>query len=257
MISVNNIHKSFGEHEILKGISFDISEGEIISIIGPSGSGKSTLLRCMNCLEIPQNGIIKFDDNEYNFKDINQKEISEIRKNSTMVFQNYNLFKHKTAIENIIEPLVIVKKMEKNEAEEIALDLLDKVGLKDQANKYPHKLSGGQQQRVGIARAMAMKPKVILLDEPTSSLDPELIKEVLFTIKKLAENKQTMIIVTHEMQFAKMISDKILFIDEGKIIEEGEPKEIFNNPKTERLKKFLSLVNYDMEKFGLENVNKI
>lgn len=246
MIRIRDLHKSFGSLDVLKGIDLDIEEGEIVAVIGPSGSGKSTLLRCINYLECPQRGSIMIDGATYDFSEkLDARTVWELRQNSSMVFQNYNLFQHRTVLENIMDPLVHVKKTDKEAAEKRAFELLEQVGLKEKADAYPRKLSGGQQQRVGIARAMAVEPKVILFDEPTSSLDPELVKEVLRVIKRLAEQKQTMIIVTHEMQFAKAISDKVIFIDEGIIQEAGTAKDIFENSKSERLKSFLEVINLD------------
>ena len=246
MIQIKDLHKSFGKLDVLKGISLEIREGEIVSVIGPSGSGKSTLLRCMNYLEKPQSGSIAIDGTTYDFsRELDAKAVWELRRNSSMVFQNYNLFQHRTVLENIMDPLVHVKRMEKDDAGNRAMELLSQVGLEEKAYVYPRKLSGGQQQRVGIARAMAVDPKVILFDEPTSSLDPELAKEVLRVIKRLAEQKQTMVIVTHEMQFAKAISDKVVFIDEGRVQEEGSAEDIFENSRSERLKSFLEVINLD------------
>lgn len=239
MIKVENLKLSFGKNEVLKGINFKIEKGQVISIIGPSGSGKSTFLRSLNFLETASSGTITFGNETFDLSKINKKDINRLRKNTTMVFQNYNLFKNKTALENVIEGLLIVKKMNKNEAAEIGLKMLEKVGLKDKAEFYPNQLSGGQQQRVGIARAVAMSPEVILLDEPTSALDPELIGEVLKVIKDMVKENMTMIIVTHEMQFAREVSDYIVFMDSGTIIEEGEPEEIFKNSGSERLQNFL------------------
>ena len=239
MIKVENLKLSFGKNEVLKGINFKIEKGQVISIIGPSGSGKSTFLRSLNFLETASSGTITFGNETFDLSKINKKDINRLRKNTTMVFQNYNLFKNKTALENVIEGLLIVKKMNKNEAKEIGLKMLEKVGLKDKAEFYPNQLSGGQQQRVGIARAAAMSPEVILLDEPTSALDPELIGEVLKVIKDMVKENMTMIIVTHEMQFAREISDYIVFMDAGTIIEEGVPEEIFRNSGSERLQNFL------------------
>lgn len=239
MIKVENIKLSFGKNEVLKGINFKIEKGQVISIIGPSGSGKSTFLRSLNFLETASSGTITFGNETFDLSKINKKDINRLRKNTTMVFQNYNLFKNKTALENVIEGLLIVKKMNKNEAIEIGLKMLEKVGLKDKAEFYPNQLSGGQQQRVGIARAVAMSPEVILLDEPTSALDPELIGEVLKVIKDMVKENMTMIIVTHEMQFAREVSDYVVFMDSGTIIEEGKPEEIFKNSGSERLQNFL------------------
>ncbi len=239
MIKIENIHLSFKNNEVLRGISLYVEKGQVVSIIGPSGSGKSTLLRSINFLEVPSTGKIIFDDKEFLVSNMSKKDILDIRKYSTMVFQNYNLFKNKTAINNIIEGLLVVKKMKKEEAEEIGLELLKKVGLEEKKDFYPSQMSGGQQQRIAIARALAMNPKVILLDEPTSALDPELVGEVLKVIKDIANDRITMIIVTHEMQFAKEISDKVVFIDNGIIIEEGTPTELFENPQNDRTKEFL------------------
>ena len=239
MIKVENLKLSFGKNEVLKGINFKIEKGQVISIIGPSGSGKSTFLRSLNFLETASSGTITFGNETFDLSKINKKDINKLRKNTTMVFQNYNLFKNKTALENVIEGLLIVKKMNKNEAIEIGLKMLEKVGLKDKAEFYPNQLSGGQQQRVGIARAVAMSPEVILLDEPTSALDPELIGEVLKVIKDMVKENMTMIIVTHEMQFAREVSDYVVFMDSGTIIEEGKPEEIFKNSGSERLQNFL------------------
>ena len=239
MIKVENLKLSFGKNEVLKGINFKIEKGQVISIIGPSGSGKSTFLRSLNFLETASSGTITFGNETFDLSKINKKDINRLRKNTTMVFQNYNLFKNKNALENVIEGLLIVKKMNRNEAIEIGLKMLEKVGLKDKAEFYPNQLSGGQQQRVGIARAVAMSPEVILLDEPTSALDPELIGEVLKVIKDMVKENMTMIIVTHEMQFAREVSDYVVFMDSGTIIEEGKPEEIFKNSGSERLQNFL------------------
>ena len=239
MIKVENLKLSFGKNEVLKGINFKIEKGQVISIIGPSGSGKSTFLRSLNFLETASSGTITFGNETFDLSKINKKDINRLRKNTTMVFQNYNLFKNKTALENVIEGLLIVKKMNRNEAIEIGLKMLEKVGLKDKTEFYPNQLSGGQQQRVGIARAVAMSPEVILLDEPTSALDPELIGEVLKVIKDMVKENMTMIIVTHEMQFAREVSDYIVFVDGGTIIAEGKPEEIFVNSKNQRLENFL------------------
>ena len=239
MIKVENLKLSFGKNEVLKGINFKIEKGQVISIIGPSGSGKSTFLRSLNFLETASSGTITFGNETFDLSKINKKDINRLRKNTTMVFQNYNLFKNKTALENVIEGLLIVKKINRDEAIEIGLKMLEKVGLKDKAEFYPNQLSGGQQQRVGIARAVAMSPEVILLDEPTSALDPELIGEVLKVIKDMVKENMTMIIVTHEMQFAREVSDYIVFVDGGTIIAEGKPEEIFVNSQNQRLQNFL------------------
>lgn len=240
MIKVTNLHKSFGELAVLKGIDFQADTGEVIVIIGPSGMGKSTFLRCINYIERPEKGIIEIDNVKVDAEKCTEKEIKQLRLKTSMVFQNYNIFKNKTVIENVMLPMTSVQKIEKEIAKEKALQYLDQVGLLDKVNEYPSRLSGGQQQRVGIARAMAVNPKLILLDEPTSSLDPELVLGILDILRNLAnEHKRTMIIVTHEMSFAKEIADRIIFMDDGRIIEEETPEEIFSNPQNERTKRFL------------------
>lgn len=240
MIKVTDLHKSFGELAVLKGIDFQADTGEVIVIIGPSGMGKSTFLRCINYIERPEKGIIEIDNVKVDAEKCTEKEIKQLRLKTSMVFQNYNIFKNKTVIENVMLPMTSVQKIEKEIAKEKALQYLDQVGLLDKINEYPSRLSGGQQQRVGIARAMAVNPQLILLDEPTSSLDPELVLGILDILRNLAnEHKRTMIIVAHEMSFAKEIADRIIFMDDGRIIEEGTPEEIFSNPQNERTKRFL------------------
>ena len=240
MIKVTDLHKSFGELAVLKGIDFQADTGEVIVIIGPSGMGKSTFLRCINYIERPEKGIIEIDNVKVDAEKCTEKEMKQLRLKTSMVFQNYNIFKNKTVIENVMLPMTSVQKIEKEIAKEKALQYLDQVGLLDKVNEYPSRLSGGQQQRVGIARAMAVNPKLILLDEPTSSLDPELVLGILDILRNLAnEHKRTMIIVTHEMSFAKEITDRIIFMDDGRIIEEGTPEKIFSNPQNERTKRFL------------------
>ena len=240
MIKVTDLHKSFGELAVLKGIDFQADTGEVIGIIGPSGMGKSTFLRCINYIERPEKGIIEIDNVKVDAEKCTEKEMKQLRLKTSMVFQNYNIFKNKTVIENVMLPMTSVQKIEKEIAKEKALQYLDQVGLLDKVNEYPSRLSGGQQQRVGIARAMAVNPKLILLDEPTSSLDPELVLGILDILRNLAnEHKRTMIIVTHEMSFAKEIADRIIFMDDGRIIEEGTPEKIFSNPQNEITKRFL------------------
>ena len=238
MIAIENLKKSFGEVEVLKGIDLDIKEKEVVVIIGPSGSGKSTLLRCMNYLEEPTSGKVSVDgivlDGEAN--------INKVREEVGMVFQRFNLFPHMTVLQNIMLAPMKVRHIKKDEAEETAKKLLALVGLADTADSYPNQLSGGQQQRVAIARALAMKPKVMLFDEPTSALDPEMVGEVLDVMRKLAEEGMTMVIVTHEMGFAREVGDRLLFVDDGRIIEQGDPKEVFEHPKEERTRSFLSKV---------------
>lgn len=236
MIEVNNLHKYFGDNEVLKGMTNTIKEKEVVCIIGPSGSGKSTFLRCMNLLEDVTEGTITIDGQEITAKGTN---VPKIRSQVGMVFQHFNLFPHKTALENIILGPLKVKKMGKEEAEKKGLELLERVGLTDKAHMYPGSLSGGQKQRVAICRALAMDPKVMLFDEPTSALDPELVGEVLNVMKDLAKSGMTMVVVTHEMNFAKEVGDRVIFIDGGHIVEEGDPNELFQSPQSERLQAFL------------------
>lgn len=239
MIKIKNLEKTYGDLKVLKGISTDIKEGEVISIIGPSGSGKSTFLRCINRLEEPTNGEIDIEGENIVSPKV---DINKIREKVGMVFQHFNLFPHKTVLENITIGPIKLKKVSQEEAEKIAISLLDKVGLADKKDVYPNKLSGGQKQRVAIARALAMNPKVILFDEPTSALDPEMIGEVLEVMRDLAREGMTMIVVTHEMGFARTVANRVFFMDQGIILEDGSPKEIFENPKEERTKEFLDKV---------------
>lgn len=242
MIEVKHISKKFDNLEVLKDISLSVNKGDVISILGPSGSGKTTLLRCMNFLEKADGGELTFDDKTYNLKNISKKDIAEIRKKTAFVFQNYNLFLNKTAIQNVMEGLVIARKMDKKLAEEKALAALEKVGMLDRKDHYPSQLSGGQQQRVSIARAIALDPEIIYFDEPTSALDPELIAEVLKVMKMLANDGMTMIVVTHEMNFAKNISTKVILMEDGLVVEENDAKSFFENPKEDRTKAFLSSI---------------
>ena len=239
MIHVNNLHKSFGKNDVLKGINEHIKKGEVVVVIGPSGSGKSTFLRCLNLLEEPTSGEIVFEGNSITDKKV---DINKIREKMGMVFQQFNLFPHKTVLENLTIAPIKVKGISKAEAEKKAFELLERVGLTDKAKAYPSSLSGGQKQRIAIARALAMEPDVMLFDEPTSALDPEMVGEVLGVMKSLAKDGMTMVVVTHEIGFAKEVGDRILFMDEGRIIEEGTPDEIFQNPKNSRTKDFLSKV---------------
>ncbi len=249
MITVENVCKSFGTLEVLKNINLEVQQGEVLCIIGPSGSGKSTLLRCLNHLEVITSGKVMIEDEllaekidgKSQFK-ITHKKISEICTELGMVFQRFNLFPHMTVLQNIIEAPVSVKKVPKNEAIGYGLELLKMVGLEDKKDEYPARLSGGQQQRVAIARALAMKPKIMLFDEPTSALDPELVGEVLEVMKKLARDGMTMVVVTHEMGFAREVGSRVIFMDKGEISEEGAPEEIFTNPKNERTRAFLQKV---------------
>lgn len=244
LIITEHLYKDFGETtKVLKDINLQIYKNQVVAIIGPSGTGKSTLLRCLNYLTIPTSGIIIIGDVRIDGKKHTKQDILDLRKQSSMVFQSYNLFKNKTAMQNIMEALMIVHKRPKAEAEEIALKLLYKVGLMDRKDFYPSKLSGGQQQRVGIARALAVNPNVVLFDEPTSALDPELVGEVLNTIKTLAFEGTTMVLVTHEMRFAKEVASRILFLDEGKIMADGSPLEILEKPENPRIRQFLQYVN--------------
>jgi cystine transport system ATP-binding protein len=246
MIDIRNLQKSFGDVEVLKGIDLQIKAGSTVVIIGPSGSGKTTLLRCLNLLEMPTQGALTIGPVSLEFQEkrpVKRDDILALRKQTGMVFQSYNLFPHKTALENIMEGQVTVLKRSKREAQEKALRLLEKVGLRDRADMYPYQLSGGQQQRVGIARAMAMDPAVLLFDEPTSALDPELVGEVLKVMKELATEGMTMVVVTHEMNFARDVADQVVFIDQGVIAEQGTPEQIFEHTENERTLQFLNKLN--------------
>ncbi|EFR33825.1 arginine ABC transporter, ATP-binding protein ArtM [Peptoniphilus harei ACS-146-V-Sch2b] len=239
MIKVENLTKSFGELEVLKGINQEIKDGEVVVVIGPSGSGKSTFLRCLNLLESPTSGKIFVDDEEITSKKI---DINKVREDMGMVFQSFNLFNNLNILDNITLAPTLVKKMEKAKAEEKARELLARVGLPDKAEAFPKSLSGGQKQRIAIARALAMNPKVMLFDEPTSALDPEMVGEVLDIMKDLAREGMTMVVVTHEMGFAREVGDRIIFMDGGYVVEEGSPEEIFGNPQNDRTKDFLGKV---------------
>ena len=239
MITIRDLKKSFGKNEVLKGIDLEIEKGDVICIIGPSGSGKSTLLRCLNLLEVPSGGQIIFEGDDLTDKKTN---LNLHRQKMGMVFQQFNLFPHMTVLENLTCAPVMLKKISKEKAEEKALSLLSRVGLGDKASAYPDKLSGGQKQRVAIVRALCMEPDVMLFDEPTSALDPEMVGEVLDVMKELAKEGMTMAVVTHEMGFAREVSNRVLFLDGGKIVEEGAPAEIFGSPKSDRLKSFLAKV---------------
>ncbi|MBQ7159350.1 MAG: amino acid ABC transporter ATP-binding protein [Treponema sp.] len=239
MIRIENIKKRFQKNQVLDGISFDINKGDVIAIIGPSGTGKSTLLRCINNLEKADEGSVSFDDFKIDFTNYKAKDVQQLRKRTSMVFQSFNLFQRKTALENVMEGLTVVQKLPKAEAEKIALEQLKKVKMDDRLNYYPRHLSGGQQQRVAIARGIAMKPELLLFDEPTSALDPELVGEVLDTIKLIAAEGDTMIIVSHEMQFVQQVATKVIFMESGKIVEMGSADQIFTAPKNPRTKEFL------------------
>ena len=243
MIEIKNLHKTYDKLEVLKGINFTINDGDVVAILGPSGSGKTTVLRCMNFLVKADKGIIIFDGKEHDLANISHKEVSEIRKKTGFVFQNYNLFLNKTVLENVMTGLVIARKVPQEEAKKKAIEALEKVGMADRLDHYPSQLSGGQQQRVSIARALVYEPEVIYFDEPTSALDPELIGEVLTTMKQLAESGMTMVVVTHELSFAKNISNKVLFLDKGEVIENTDSKSFFENPTNERVKQFLKSIS--------------
>ena len=238
LLKVENVHKSFNV-EVLKGISLEVNKGDVVAILGPSGSGKTTLLRCINFLEKAEQGTLTFDDVTYDLATISKKDINNIRKKTAFVFQNYNLFLNKTVLQNVTEGLIIGRGMDKNKAREIAVAALKRVGMDNRLDDFPSQLSGGQQQRVAIARALATDPEIIYFDEPTSALDPELIGEVLNVMRDLAEDGMTMLVVTHEMNFARNVSSKIIFMDEGEVIETADPETFFRNPKEERAKTFV------------------
>ena len=239
MITVEKLVKKFGDNTVLKGIDFQVNEGEVVAIIGPSGSGKSTFLRSLNLLESPESGTIEINGVKVIAPDIKKQDAFALRQQTAMVFQHYNLFRNKTALENVTLSLISNNVMKKDEAAEFGEKLLKQVGLSKQKDQYPVTLSGGQQQRVSIARALAVQPKAILLDEPTSALDPELVNEVLETIEHLAKGRTTLVIVTHEMNFARKVADRVVFMNDGVVVESGRPDEIFTNPKEERTKQFL------------------
>ncbi len=242
MVTLDNIHKSFGDVDVLKGINFEVAKGDVIAILGPSGSGKTTLLRCINALEKADSGKITINNFTLNCGSPKKKDVLKLRRKTAMVFQNYNLFKNKTLLENVMEGLITVKKISKKEAESESKRILTEVGLADRLDYYPSQISGGQQQRAGIARAIILNPDVILFDEPTSALDPELVGEVLATIKAIAKTGITMIVVTHEIAFAREVASRIVFMDDGNIVEEGKPSRILVSPKEERTKQFLSRI---------------
>ena len=229
MIKIEHLSKKYNDNVVLDDINLEINKGDVVGIIGPSGTGKSTLLRCVNHLEIPEEGVIHIGEREVDLSQKKPKDLLYLRQNTGMVFQRFNLFERKTALENVMEGLVTVKKIKKSEAREIAMQELEKVGLAQWVNHYPRHLSGGQQQRVALARALAMKPRVLLLDEPTSALDPELVGEVLDVIKKVAQEGYTMLLVSHEMNFVRHVSNRVIFLDKGHVVEDGTPKEVLNN----------------------------
>lgn len=244
MIKTIDLKKSFGELEVLKGISTEIKKGEIVAVIGPSGSGKSTFLRCLNLMEQPTSGDVYFKEQALTDPGLKEAQIDQIRQHIGMVFQHFNLFPNLTVLDNIILAPMKLKNLSKAQATQIAEDLLKKVGLLDKRDVYPNKLSGGQKQRVAIARSLAMEPELMLFDEPTSALDPEMVKEVLLVIQALAKTQLTTVIVTHEMNFAKQVASRVLFIDQGVIVEEGTPEELFEQPKEERTKAFLDKITF-------------
>lgn len=242
MVTCKDIYKSFGDLDVLKGVDLSVKKGEVVAILGPSGSGKTTLLRCINFLEKADSGVVTVNGYSVSSKETKKKKILELRKKTAMVFQNYNLFKNKTVIENVMAGMTIVQKMNKKEAYDKSKEMLERVGLGERINYYPVQMSGGQQQRAGIARALVLEPDVILFDEPTSALDPELVGEVLETMKEIAKTGITMIVVTHEISFAHNVASKVVFMDGGVVVEQGTPEEVIDNPQNERTKQFLSKI---------------
>lgn len=239
MVQARNITKSFQAQVVLRGVDLSVEKGDVVAILGPSGSGKTTLLRCLNFLETADGGTLEFDGEAFQMGHVHKRDIARLRKKTAFVFQSYNLFSNKTALQNVTEGLVVGRRMDKARAREIGERVLDKVGLSDRCGYYPYQLSGGQQQRVGIARALATDPEIIYFDEPTSALDPELIGEVLAVMKQLAEEGMTMLVVTHEMGFARNVSNKVIFMEDGRVLEQGSSREFFDNPREERVRAFL------------------
>lgn len=242
MLAINDMRKSFEGVEVLKGVSFQVEQGDVVAILGPSGSGKTTMLRCMNFLETADSGVMVFDGERFTFGQISKKEVARLRRKTAFVFQNYNLFLNKTALQNVTEGLIIARKIPREKAEDIGRKALDKVGMSDRYHYYPDQLSGGQQQRVAIARALATEPEIIYFDEPTSALDPELTGEVLSVMRQLAEEGMTMLVVTHEIGFARNVSNKVMFMEDGGLVESGSSREFFENPGQERTKLFLQTI---------------
>ena len=247
MLEIKNIHKSFGGRQVLRGVDLSVRPGQVVAILGPSGSGKTTLLRCANFLETADDGAMTFDGVNYDLGKISKAQIAAIRKKTAFVFQNYNLFLNKTALQNVTEGLIIGRRMDKTQAEEIGLSCLRKVGLGDRGDAYPRQLSGGQQQRVAIARALATDPRIIYFDEPTSALDPELTGEVLAVMRQLAREGMTMVVVTHEMGFARTVADQVVFMEDGVIVEQGDARSFFENPREERTRAFLRSIGDHMD----------
>lgn len=245
ILELKNIQKSFGSLEVLKGVDLSVSQGDVVAILGPSGSGKTTLLRCINFLETASGGTMRFDGEEFLMGHVSKKDIARLRRKTAFVFQNYNLFLNKTALQNVTEGLVIGRRMPRAQAEEIGYQMLEKVGMRERSDYYPAQLSGGQQQRVAIARALATQPEIIYFDEPTSALDPELTGEVLAVMRQLAEEGMTMLVVTHEMGFARHVSNQVVFMENGVVVEAGESREIFEHPREARTRAFLHTVNGD------------
>ena len=245
MLQIRDIRKKFDDLEVLQGISFDVEKSDVVAILGPSGSGKTTLLRCLNFLEKADAGTMVFDGRTFDLNRATKAEITDLRRKTAFVFQNYNLFLNKTVLENVTLGLTAGAGMKKNEARDIAVAMLEKVGMADKLSSYPSQLSGGQQQRVAIARALATKPEIIFFDEPTSALDPELIGEVLNVMRQLADEGMTMLVVTHEMSFARNVSNKVIFLEDGHIVESGPSSTVFSNPREERTKAFLRSIEFD------------
>ncbi len=246
MLEVRNVKKSFGDLEVLKGVDLTVEQGDVVAILGPSGSGKTTLLRCINFLETADSGEMIFDGESFSMNGISKKDIARLRKKTAFVFQNYNLFRNKTALENVTEGLIVARKMPKAQAVEIGEQALKKVGLSDRSSHYPDQLSGGQQQRVAIARALATNPEIIYFDEPTSALDPELTGEVLSVMRQLADEGMTMLVVTHEMSFARNVSNQVIFMENGVVVESGPSREFFTSPRQERTRAFLRTLSGEM-----------
>ncbi len=242
MLEIKNVHKAFDGLEVLKGVSLEVNKGDVVAILGKSGSGKTTLLRCINFLETADHGELVFDGQVFPLHGASKGDIASLRKKTAFVFQNYNLFRNKTALQNVTEGLIVARKMPKAQAEDLGMKMLRKVGMEDRASFYPSQLSGGQQQRVAIARGLATEPEIILFDEPTSALDPELTVEVLSVMRQLAKEGMTMLVVTHEMQFARNVSTKVVFMEDGVILEESTPEEFFEHPKQERSRAFLQTI---------------